>query len=218
MDEPKINSLKTLFTAKRIQLTLGILFLLAIGVVFFNLLVNSPLVTEPQQIIEDSPNNYAEIPITVSNELIYNNYKATLSTGWEVGLSFDGTRSEDIYCENTLECNIHLVSNGTEQYYISLPSSFTNSQFSTGTIIINKTFAFGDISFTEYFVQDDAELQETTESEETTVPLPSLTTEISGCFEDTICFNSGRLSINEEENRAEMQKFYDFVATVSITK
>jgi hypothetical protein len=219
MDELENNSLKKVFTKRRIELVIGIVLLLIVAVIFFAFLSNSSQQGQPTEIFEESQNNYDVLPLTLTNEIAYNNYKATLTSGWEVNETFDGRNSEDIYCEDTTECVIHMVYNGTNVYYISLPTPFTHSQFSSSTKEVTKSFPFGEVQFTEYQLQtENLDIGEDGETITDASNGEVLIGEIVGCFEDTICFNSGRLTITPEDNAKAVQAFYDFVGTVTVTK
>jgi hypothetical protein len=215
MDELENNRFKKPFTRRRIELALGIIFLLFVAAIFLSFLLNSTFQGTPDVIIEENQRNLAVTELTVSDEFSYNNYKVVLADNWEVGITFDGTKSEDIYCEDTTECNIYGVSDGTSMFYISIPTSFTNTRFSSSTSEVKKTFSFGDITFTVYNLQT---LDIDGEGEEISDASSGVVSEIVGCFDETVCFNSGRLSINAEENAAAVEKFYDFVGSVTLSK
>jgi hypothetical protein len=217
MDELENNTFKKPYNRRKIELALGIIFLLLVAAVFVALLLNSSLQVTPETIVEENQRNLAETPLTVEKEFSYNNYKVGLAEEWEVGITFDGTKSEDIYCKDTTECNIYGVSNGINMYYISIPTSFTNTKFSSSTTEVTKSFSFGDIKFTVYNLQTldiDTNEEEITDGSSGEV----LVSEIVGCFDETVCFNSGRFSINSEENKEAVEKFYEFVGTVSLSK
>lgn len=217
MDELENNRFKQPFTRRRIQLVLGILFLLLVVAIFLGLLLNSTQEGTTEVIVEENQRNLAETPLTVSSEFSYNNYKVALAAGWEVGITFDGTKSENIFCEDTTECNVYGISNGTNLYYISIPTSFTNTRFSSSTSEVTKSFPFGDITFTVYNLQTenlDTDGETITDASNGEV----LVSEIVGCFDETVCFNSGRFSIDPTENALSVENFYEFVGTVSLIK
>ncbi len=220
MEDLKQNNFKTVFTKKRVELAIGIVVMILIGLVFLGILINTPGSNNLTDIIEEKPFNYSAITFSDPKEISFNNYKVTLSEGWEIGFAFNGNLSEDIFCADKSQCDIYQVTNGEDSYFISIPSVFKNSLFETTTTKEEKPFTFGIIEFTLSQVETLSVEGETSDEEGTITNSEQsdfVTSEIYGCFE-SICFNSGRISTEHEENSLEIKAFYDFVTSVSITK
>ncbi len=220
MEDLKQNNFRAVFTKTRIELAIGILLLLGVGVVFLNLLLNTPGSDNLPGLIEEKPFNYTPITYTNDKEITFNNYKVTLGESWEIGFAFDGNLSENIFCSDKSRCDVYQVSDGEQAYFISIPNVFKHSIFETNTTKAEKPFTFGLIEFTLSQVETLSVEGETINDEGSISDSEEggfLTSEIYGCFE-SICFNSGRLSLEPEENSAAVQGFYDFVTSVTISK
>ncbi len=221
MEDLKQNRFNKVFTKTRLELAVGIIILIIIGIFFLNLLSNNNGGNNlPSEIVE-RPFEFTEIETASSTEITYNNYKVVLGQGWEISYAFNGLVAEELLCSNNDRCDIYNVSNGETNYYISLPGFFKNLATSSKFTTEEKPFTFGTVNFSVAQTEVLTVNSESENDEGTVVGDEEgsfVTSEIYGCLDNTICFNSGLLPKDPEENTSAAEAFYDFVTSVTITK